>query len=219
MFAAWSHLLLREVGESGGGMGEIGFVGFCPRKRGNSLLHAFSALRRIGVTVVGNDIVRSEILLYSDRRGLRISLKVVDNIVPHRRNTIKVSSNSAHSVTLVSGIGGPIYFVILNFRHSRANGVATVLSHGTIRLNYGGDFISGLHRNSIVGTHIARLRGFNTFVSVNTNVGTLVPVSVLSISHVGRPHRQLCRNRDVHAILEGERPRGLAFSLGRLLNA
>ncbi len=167
-----------------------------------------------------NTILRTPILVYSASRGLVIGLNYVRNVVPEDRKTVNVRDNIAHSVTLVSHIKGPIYFVVGRVGDGRGNSLCTMLSEGGTRLLYGDCVRDRCGVNRIVSAIMARLRSFNTFYSVNYNGVTLLPVSTVSISHVTRPGSHFRMNSGVGTIVgDVTSSKGVALSRGRLLNA
>lgn len=197
--------------------------GCCPRNSHPSVRTIRGELSdptRLGGTFLSKRSLRTHTILYSHKRGLSISLAYVGKFVPHGRYTVKVRSGAIHSVTVVSHIGGPISFIVAKFSRGRENRAFTLLDHHGLRRRYTTGCASELVPNSVVSTHIARLRPFNTFYSVNTNVSTLVPVSNVSISHVPRPYIHFSIGRSVGTII-GSVSRGneVALSRGRLLNA
>lgn len=221
-FIWWSEGLFRVVFYGPGCSKNFGVSRCLPRKGLVSRRRGVGVLRSLGVLrSTGGDrgVLRTGTYIYSDDRGLVISLTNVGNVVPERRNTVKVGSNSIHSVTIVSEIGHPIYFIIASVARSRGNGPVMVLSHRGTRHGYLSTCVSELQYKSVIPTHVARLRGFNTFTSVNYKVITLVPVSAVSISEVRRPTREFAMKVSVGTIVGSIRGNHVDLDRGRLLNA
>ncbi len=163
-------------------------------------------------------LLRTGTIHYSISRGLCIRLPYNRNVVPRSRKTVNVTRKIAGSVILVAHIGGPIYFAIAKFHRASTNPRPILSQHVTRRV-YGRHFLSCLRYNSVVPTHVAHLRAFKTFYSMNYNLSTLLPVTSVSVDHVDRPASHFAMNVRVATIMSSLRGGHVYLSRQRLLNA
>lgn len=176
--------------------------------------------RRLDHYVTDNRILRDATLTCSAKRHLQFRLNKLHNVVPFTSYISTTPNRAIGSVTILAQINHPAYFIVVNARFSRGNRRCCLLSHTRTRHHYQTRCLSALRTNDIVPYAIARVRGFNTFYSVNYNVTTLLPVSYLSIDHVTSPTSQIRINRRLLYTVGGHSIRKhVILALHRLLNA
>jgi len=140
--------------------------------------------------------------------NLHIDLCCMEGVIPRQEGAIGISDGSVRDIALISRVGKPVQFVVVDIKRSAAGRYEAVLSRRLAQEKCEREYLSLLTPGDVINAVAAHIESFAVFCDIGAGINALLPIDSISVSRIPHPGARFFTSQPIKAVVKARDERG-----------